>query len=570
MTTKNSYISITNQLNVMVIQMKKLIFTVIILMTYSVFAEYSSQDSTNTYEFYYNETKYEIVLMRLTWEDAAEYAFERGAMLAEIDSQEEQDTIFKALEGLNIPPHETRAPDGGNASYVWIGGNDLNEEGKWIWDGAGDGIGFQFWEGTTSGSSIDFRYNNWGNEPDNFGNQDALGLAITRWPLGVEGQWNDIYHTNELYFVIEYNLASIKIKSANYSYDQQSLNIIPEITTNFDSIYIMVDEDIIEKKYNLSMEDTLITSLFTLEVSKEIRLRLFGFNEGNTANSKEYNILILSFSDPIDFYSTDFEENPANEFLSVGQGFAVDDPFPFRNFGIHSLHDYPDSSNLTIMLRKPIVINEFNSILSYSEVVVVEPGDSGSIFGDENFKDYVIVEGSKTINEWIPLIDGYDSRLHPEWENAWHSGGLLKNLFKRNAIDLKNTFESGDTILIRFRLYSDDTNNGWGWVIDSLEIQDFPLNVNDNHLQYDYKLGQNYPNPFNPSTTIQFEIPSEQIVTISIFDVLGRKVSNIVNDRFNAGNHRIEFQSGELSSGIYFYRLETPNYYDTKRMILLK
>ena len=62
----------------------------------------------------------------------------------------------------------------------------------------------QFWLGTKSGSSVDGLYNNWGNEPDNYGSgQDALGLALTYWPYGLAGQWNDISQSNSLYFVVE-------------------------------------------------------------------------------------------------------------------------------------------------------------------------------------------------------------------------------------------------------------------------------------------------------------------------------------------------------------------------------
>lgn len=114
--------------------------------------------------------------------------------------------IFNALNNASITNSNTVAPDGGGAAYVWIGGNDLTTEGNWVWDGNNDGKGIQFWLGDTSGNPVNNLYNNWGKEPDNYLNsQDALGLALTNWPLGSAGQWNDIDDSNKLYFVIEFD-----------------------------------------------------------------------------------------------------------------------------------------------------------------------------------------------------------------------------------------------------------------------------------------------------------------------------------------------------------------------------
>ncbi|MFK7922749.1 MAG: DUF5018 domain-containing protein [Bacteroidia bacterium] len=178
--------------------------------SYTVTAE---DGSTTTYSatvingivsFSHNAKNYEIVKESKNWVDAAAFAVERGGILAEIDDLDEQNAIFAALENASITPSKTVSPDGGGASYVWIGGNDLATEGNWIWDGNNDLTGAQFWMGTQSGSVVNDLFNNWGDEPDDFGaGQDALGLAITDWPLGVAGQWNDLEHTNKLYSVIE-------------------------------------------------------------------------------------------------------------------------------------------------------------------------------------------------------------------------------------------------------------------------------------------------------------------------------------------------------------------------------
>jgi hypothetical protein len=85
-----------------------------------------------------------------------------------------------------------------------------------------------------------------------------------------------------------------------------------------------------------------------------------------------------------------------------------------------------------------------------------------------------------------------------------------------------------------------------------------------------FSLGQNYPNPFNPSTKILYTLQSMDKVRLSVFDVLGREVSVLVNDVQSAGQHEVTFIGGNLSSGIYFYKLQAGNRASTKKMILLK
>lgn len=189
--------------------------------TYSVIAEDGSSadyivtvvdecaSSHHVYSFSYDGKTYEIIKLNRTWEQASACAVERGGYLAEINDAAENSAIFKALsDSANINVDNTVGTDGGLASFVWIGGNDAETEGTWMWDGDNDNIGIPFWQGDASGTAINDRYTNWGNEPDNSSNQDGLGLALTQWPvgsgvLGVAGQWNDIKLANSLYYVVE-------------------------------------------------------------------------------------------------------------------------------------------------------------------------------------------------------------------------------------------------------------------------------------------------------------------------------------------------------------------------------
>ena len=93
---------------------------------------------------------------------------------------------------------------------------------------------------------------------------------------------------------------------------------------------------------------------------------------------------------------------------------------------------------------------------------------------------------------------------------------------------------------------------------------------NNNSIPSDFKLSQNYPNPFNPVTKISFSLPEKSLVTLKVFDMLGREVAQLVNQELSANNYTVSFDGSKLSSGIYFYKLETPEFIDTKRMILIK
>lgn len=85
-----------------------------------------------------------------------------------------------------------------------------------------------------------------------------------------------------------------------------------------------------------------------------------------------------------------------------------------------------------------------------------------------------------------------------------------------------------------------------------------------------FGLEQNYPNPFNPTTTIKFNIPSDQNVKIDIYNAIGQLVKELINQYFTSGSYSISFNAADLPSGIYIYRLEAGSFTDSKKMILMK
>lgn len=154
-----------------------------------------------------------------------------------------------------------------------------------------------------------------------------------------------------------------------------------------------------------------------------------------------------------------------------------------------------------------------------------------------------------------PVLDGYKY----DWlEEVMDLGGYV-----------------GDTIQIRFRFTSDNANQYDGFYIDDISVQTYGklwdgVEAKQQLQPIAFALLQNYPNPFNPSTTIEYQIPKQSIVTLKIFDLLGREVATLVNEMKYAGPYKISWDGSRLSSGVYFYTLSAGQFRETKRMILMK
>lgn len=94
--------------------------------------------------------------------------------------------------------------------------------------------------------------------------------------------------------------------------------------------------------------------------------------------------------------------------------------------------------------------------------------------------------------------------------------------------------------------------------------------VGVNYIVDKYSLQQNYPNPFNPVTNIDFNLAEKSFVSLIVYDVLGNKVNTLVENELHSGRHSVKFNAADLSSGVYFYRLQAGQFYDVKKLVVLK
>ena len=171
---------------------------------------------------------------------------------------------------------------------------------------------------------------------------------------------------------------------------------------------------------------------------------------------------------------------------------------------------------------------------------------------------------------------------------TWHPSDLAMKYNLQIAEDSLFSSIAFDTTLTDTTLQLDDplaANTSYYWHVNAININgdsSCSLNANFstgtavgiineiNNIPKVFALSQNYPNPFNPSTIINYEIPESGLVTIKIYDVLGREVSTIVNEEKSPGRYKVKFNGSNLASGLYLYRITSGNFSETKKMLLMK
>jgi hypothetical protein len=114
----------------------------------------------------------------------------------------------------------------------------------------------------------------------------------------------------------------------------------------------------------------------------------------------------------------------------------------------------------------------------------------------------------------------------------------------------------------------------WGWMqVDYLAVPTSILvdvTEQPSALPITWSLGQNYPNPFNPATVVSYQLPAVSEVRLAVYDLLGREVATLVNEKKPAGSYTVRFDASGLASGVYLYRMMAGSFVQTRKMILLR
>lgn len=279
-----------------------------------------------------------------------------------------------------------------------------------------------------------------------------------------------------------------------------------------------------------------------------------------------FSFKIEKIFDPIGSYFNDFNYTTPDFIIA---DFDIYKATGFENGSLNSPHPYPSPNrdNTTLdfstMLKYPIILNE-NSTMSFDEIVLVEPGEVLSVFGDADFWDYVIVEGSKDKGAtWLPVSDGYDSGFNSSWKKNYNSNvvGQVSNTvgipewYVNHEINIleNGNFKAGDTLLFRFRLFSDPYAHGWGWTIDNLRIQQ-PVSAPVTVLSPGNIMV--YPNPFNDKLTVSIQAKNTvDEISYDVFNLYGQKITGSAIQNVY-GEIKEEIDLTVFSSGMYFLSIK--------------
>ena len=363
------------------------------------------------------------------------------------------------------------------------------------------------------------------------------------------------------------------------SEDAPTLALTAEVTDN-----VGVREVVVEHAVNDAPAQTavmtkdaaniysVVLDLPPTEVGDEVRYRFIARDlaqQENIATLPEEGFFLVHVTGilPVQAsYSNDFNE-PSNDFF--GNGFAIQTPLGFDNGAIHSQHPYENGSgpnnesNYTYQLQIPIRIRDVDPLIQFDEIVLVEPGDEGSVFGDDNFFDFVVVEGS--IDEgmsWKPFSAGYDSRDYSAWLTRYKQHIVNDNseskgdpeLYRTRTIDMleNGNFSEGDEVLIRFRLFADQFAYGWGWAIDNFSVQT-PVTSAEKPTS---QIFQVYPVPAASELRVNLTNSSPGPVHLVIVSLQGAQLYSQTIDPQNGEVHLV-IDVSHLKDGLYIVTART-------------
>lgn len=255
--------------------------------------------------------------------------------------------------------------------------------------------------------------------------------------------------------------------------------------------------------------------------------------------------------EPVSDYTNNFDRGQS-DFARLGFNTYIAPGFD--NAALHSPHPYPGQNQEFIaVFQKPILIDADESILTFDEIVLVEPGDSedlNSIF----FYDFVTIEGTSDNGATWVTLEGYDSRYDPLWLQAYGQNRVgAPDLILNRGINLLEHFAAGDIVYLRFRLVSDPLVEGWGWMIDNLQLgTEMPTNTREEKDAV--MLVKNFPNPFSQSTILEYTLLERGSVQIRLFNSAGQEIQRILDENQAAGIHRYQVNTSRLPVGTYYCR----------------
>ena len=213
-----------------------------------------------------------------------------------------------------------------------------------------------------------------------------------------------------------------------------------------------------------------------------------------------------------------------------------------------------------------------------SEIYYKRSTDSGENWGadtrltnNDNMSRYssISVSGSVVHVVWVDNRDGNDEIYYKRSTDGGSNWGTDTQLTSNSGNSgISSVSVSGSVVHVVWC----DNRDGNGEIYYKRDPTGNITGIENigSEIPDEYLLFQNYPNPFNPSTKIYYSIPQSGLVSLKIYDVLGKEAATLVNEEKSAGSYEVNFDASRLSSGVYFYKLKAGSYTETKKMVLTK
>ncbi len=152
------------------------------------------------------------------------------------------------------------------------------------------------------------------------------------------------------------------------------------------------------------------------------------------------------------------------------------------------------------------------------------------------------------------------------WAITDRNFSIMTSIGTNQTMTINGTFnQSGSEVSGTYsaNTYGTICSGVWGPIMSSIDSE-------GNKIPTNYFLSQNYPNPFNPTTEIQFGIPKDVFVSLHVYNILGKKIAELVNKQLSPSTYSVNFDASDLPNGTYFYKFQAGDFTQTKKMILMK